>query len=154
MFFLITLTLFILVPFTEIALFIKLGSSLGTFNTLLLVIATAVLGAWLVRQQGFQTLANIRNQMSAGHLPAMEMAEGVALLFAGALLLTPGFLTDTIGFCLLTPPVRRAWIKFLGRQGLVSIAGVDQPASARDSTQHRKNSTRNIIEGEYHKEDD
>ncbi|MBT5031686.1 MAG: FxsA family protein [Proteobacteria bacterium] len=151
--FLIILTLFILVPFTEIALFIKLGGSLGTFNTLLLVIATAVLGAWLVRQQGFQTLANIRNQMDAGHLPAMEMAEGVALLFAGALLLTPGFLTDTIGFCLLAPPIRRTWIKFLGRRGLVSATTAGQRTGTHSQPQN-KDDIRTIIEGEYYKEDD
>ena len=123
------------------------------FNTLLLVVATAVLGAWLVRQQGFQTLANIRNQMNAGHLPAMEMAEGVALLFAGALLLTPGFLTDTIGFCLLAPPIRRAWIKYLGRQGLVSVATAGQRTGTRSHTQNKDNN-RSIIEGEYYKEND
>ena len=91
MLFLIILALFIIVPVAEIALFIELGGNFGVFNTLLLIIITAVLGASLVRQQGFQTLANVKKQTAAGNLPAMEMAEGAALLFAGALLLTPGF---------------------------------------------------------------
>ena len=79
----------------------------------------------------------------------MEMAEGAALLFAGALLLTPGFLTDTIGFCLLIPPLRRKWIRFLGQQGFVTMATAGQNTSQTRSTKRG-----NIIEGEYHKEDD
>ncbi|HAY45043.1 MAG TPA: exlusion protein FxsA [Gammaproteobacteria bacterium] len=149
MLFLIILALFIIVPVAEIALFIELGGNFGVFNTLLLIIITAVLGASLVRQQGFQTLANVKKQTAAGNLPAMEMAEGAALLFAGALLLTPGFLTDTIGFCLLIPPLRRKWIRFLGQQGFVTMATAGQNTSQTRSTKRG-----NIIEGEYHKEDD
>ena len=149
MLFLIILALFIIVPVAEIALFIELGGNFGVFNTLLLIIVTAVLGASLVRQQGFQTLANVKKQTAAGNLPAMEMAEGAALLFAGALLLTPGFLTDTIGFCLLIPPLRRKWIRFLGSQGFVTMAAAGQSQSRTNTTQHG-----NVIEGEYHKEED
>jgi UPF0716 protein FxsA len=154
MLFLIILALFILVPVAEIALFIELGGNFGVFNTLLLIVATAVLGAWLVRQQGFQTLANVKKQTDAGNLPAMEMAEGVALLFAGALLLTPGFLTDTIGFCLLIPPIRRKWIRYLGRQGVVTMATAGQFSSAQGRPRPDANSHGNVIEGEYRKEED
>lgn len=153
MFFLIILALFILIPVAEIALFIELGGNFGVFNTLLLIIVTAVLGASLVRQQGFQTLSNVKAQMAAGNLPAMEMAEGVALLFAGALLLTPGFLTDTIGFCLLIPPVRRKLIKYLSTQGVVTIATAGQYSTAHDRARPNAKPGGNVIEGEYRKED-
>lgn len=153
MLFTIILALFIFVPIAEIALFIELGGSFGVFNTLLLIIVTAVLGAWLVRQQGFQTLANVKKQTDAGNLPAMEMAEGVALLFAGALLLTPGFLTDTIGFCLLIPPIRRKWIRYLGRQGVVTMATAGQYSSTQNQSRPGTNRHGNVIEGEYRKED-
>jgi UPF0716 protein FxsA len=154
MLFLIILALFILVPVAEIALFIELGGNFGVFNTLLLIIVTAVVGASLVRQQGFQTLSNVKEQIASGNLPAMEMAEGAALLFAGALLLTPGFLTDTIGFCLLIPPVRRKWIRYLSRQGIVSMATAWQYSTAQNQSRPNANPRGNVIEGKYRKKED
>ena len=82
----------------------------GALLTIGLVVFTAMLGAVLVRAQGFSTFARVQMQLAKGHVPAVEMIEGLMLFLAGALLLTPGFFTDAIGFILLTPPLRRKLI--------------------------------------------
>ena len=85
--------------------------------TIFLVVFTAMLGAVLVRAQGFSTLTRVQSQLNDGQVPALEIMEGVCLFVAGALLLTPGFFTDAVGFVLLTPPLRRSIIRyFLERQ--------------------------------------
>ena len=120
--FLILVILFVVVPIAEISLLFKVGGAIGGLNTILFVIFTAILGAHLVRQQGFATLAKLQEETNAGRLPAVQIAEGVALLVAGAVLLTPGFITDAIGFTLLIPFCRKAIImalvsKFSNNQG-------------------------------------
>lgn len=112
---LILLALFIGVPIAEIALFIAIGEQIGILATIGIVIATAIAGTALVRQQGFSILQKARAEMDQNRMPADQMAEGLAILIAGVLLLTPGFLTDAMGFALLIPPVRRAIIAFVGR---------------------------------------
>ena len=102
------LILFLCIPLIEIYLLIKVGSLIGAVPTVLLVVATAVLGAVLLRMQGFSTMYRVRSMLGHGELPAVEMLEGVVLLISGALLLTPGFFTDTIGFLGLLPGLRRA----------------------------------------------
>ncbi len=97
---------FIGVPLLEIAVFIQIGGWLGLWPTLGLVVLTAAIGTWELRAQGLATLARARTAIDAGKLPAREMFDGVCLLFAGALLLTPGFVTDTIGILLFVPAVR------------------------------------------------
>jgi len=103
--------LFLFMPVIEIWLIIEVGSSIGAAWTILLIFFTAFLGATLLRQQGFSTLFRARQKMDEGEVPAREMLEGVMLAFAGALMLTPGFVTDGIGFLLLLPPVRSALIQ-------------------------------------------
>ena len=103
--------LFLVIPLAEIYLLIKVGGIVGAGPTVFLVVFTAVLGAWLLRIQGFSTLARVRSTMSQGGIPAIEMMEGAVLLVSGALLLTPGFFTDTIGFLCLIPALRRAMIR-------------------------------------------
>jgi len=105
----VLLLIFFLVPLVEIYLLIKVGGVIGVGWTIAAVVGTAVLGAALVRRQGLATLSQIRTRLDAGELPATELLEGLCLLIAGALLMTPGFFTDTVGFLLLTPPLRR-WI--------------------------------------------
>ncbi len=97
---------FIAVPLIEIALFIQIGGFLGLWPTLLIVVLTAVLGTYLVRQQGMQVLGQLRNQMQDLQDPTEPLAHGAMILFSGALLLTPGFFTDAVGFSLLIPAVR------------------------------------------------
>ena len=108
---------FLLVPVLEIYLLIEIGSLIGAVCTVTAVVGTAALGAGLVRRQGLAALARFRSATQAGELPAVTIIEGLALLVAGAFLLTPGFFTDLVGFLLLTPPLRqflvRRWL--LGR---------------------------------------
>lgn len=101
------LFLFILVPIIEITLFIQIGEQIGLLWTIATVIVTAVIGTHLVRSQGLKALASAQNSLNEQRLPLEEVFTGLCLLVAGALLLTPGFLTDAIGFTLLAPPFRK-----------------------------------------------
>lgn len=105
--------LFLVIPLIEIYLLIEVGSAIGALPTVFLVVFTAVLGVWLLRIQGFSILRRVQVVLSRGKIPAIEMLEGAVLLIAGALLLTPGFFTDAIGFCCLVPSLRRAFIRWV-----------------------------------------
>lgn len=105
---LILFFIFIAVPLIEIALFIQIGSLIGLWPTLATVVATAVIGTWLLRQQGFTVLKQAQESAARNELPLEPIIHGVFLLAAGLLMLTPGFFTDAIGFALLIPPVRLA----------------------------------------------
>ncbi|HEB58101.1 MAG TPA: FxsA family protein [Gammaproteobacteria bacterium] len=151
----ILLVLFLLVPLLEIYLLIKVGSHIGAFNTIVLVVATAIGGAALLRLQGLATLTRVRQEMEAGVLPAMPMLEGVLLVFAGALLLTPGFFTDALGFLLLIPPLRRALIREFIRAGAGRMGppgpppgGAGQPGGGDTERGPR------TLEGEYWRDED
>ncbi len=138
-------SIFIIVPMVEIYFLIKVGSMFGASWTILLVVLTAVIGAALVKAQGFSTFARVQQQIRAGQVPAMEMTEGLFLLVAGALLLTPGFFTDAIGFACLTPPLRRGVIRYAMKRSLMRSA---------DNTSAQSNHTEGSIEGEYRQVND
>jgi len=106
---------FIGVPLIEIGLFIQVGGFIGLWPTIAIVIATAMAGTALIRRQGLNTLKRAQQEMDAQRLPVRELFDGVCLLFAGAMLLTPGFLTDSIGFVLLVPPLRRLLGNYIWR---------------------------------------
>lgn len=110
--FLRLLLLFTLVPLIELYLLIGIGRQVGLVPTLALVLFTGVLGAWLARRQGIATLARVQRSLAAGELPTEALLDGLMILLAGAVLLTPGLLTDLTGFLLLAPagrrPIRRA----------------------------------------------
>ena len=97
---------FIAVPLIEIGLFIQVGGVIGLWPTLLVVLLTAVAGTWLVRSQGLQTIQNLQGSFQNMRNPTEPLVHGAMILLAGALLLTPGFFTDAIGFILLFPPFR------------------------------------------------
>lgn len=99
--------LFVVVPLIELALLIQVGQMVGLVPTVLLVLGTGIAGAALARREGMRTLANIQQSLAGGELPGNALLEGAAILFGGALLLTPGILTDVVGFSLLAPPTRR-----------------------------------------------
>lgn len=99
---------FIAVPLIEIALFIQVGGAIGLASTLLIVVGTAVLGTFLVRNQGLSALARVKSSFEQMNDPSEALAHGAMILFSGALLLTPGFFTDAIGFALLVPGIRLA----------------------------------------------
>lgn len=98
---------FVGVPLAEIALFVIVGDQIGVLATVGVVIATAIIGTALLRRQGLSVLARARGALDEGRMPVDEVAEGLFLLVAGLLLLTPGFLTDAIGFALFVPAIRR-----------------------------------------------
>lgn len=105
---------FVLVPLVEIALFIQVGGWIGLWPTLGIVVVTAMIGTMLVRQQGVRAIAELRGSINALRDPTEPLAHGAMILFAGALLLTPGFFTDACGLALLVPPVRAAvyrWVR-------------------------------------------
>ena len=140
-FFQILLLAFLLIPLLEIYLLIQVGGVIGAFPTVFMVVFTAVLGVWLIRIQGFSTLRRVQ----------LTLAQGLVL--AGALLLTPGFFTDAIGFLCLVPPIRRALIVgFLRHANIIQKSPVDRVNKTHAQQQETK-STR-IIEGEYSREDD
>ena len=105
---------FTLVPFLEIYLLIKIGSYMGAFNTVMIVILTGFLGALLARHQGLQTILSVRESLDRGEIPASEMLDALLIFLAGIVLLTPGFLTDIAGLMLLIPRTRylfKIWIR-------------------------------------------
>lgn len=104
------LLLFIIVPLVEIYLLIEIGTVIGALTTVALCVLTAVVGGALLRYQGLQTMFRAQANLTKGQLPAIEMFEGVALAIGGALLLTPGFVTDVFGFLCLIPWSRRMMI--------------------------------------------
>jgi UPF0716 protein FxsA len=136
----ILVTLFILVPLLEIYLLIKVGAQIGAVPTLLLILLTAVFGAFLLRLQGLLTLARIKEATGRGELPARSLVEGLILLLAGAMLLTPGFFTDLLGFVCLIPALREHLARYLLR-GFFSLRLRERPAGPV------------IIEGEFREED-
>ena len=98
--------LFVTVPIIEIALFIQIGGEIGLLSTLGIVIVTAFLGTYLVRKQGLSALSQLKNNVETLENPIAPLAHGIMILLAGALLLTPGFFTDAVGFSLLVPNIR------------------------------------------------
>ena len=97
---------FTLVPAFEIYVFIKVAATIGTIQTIVMIILTGVLGAYLARREGFAVLRHLQSQLYAGNIPADELIDGAMVLVGGALLLTPGFLTDILGLALVIPPLR------------------------------------------------
>ena len=113
------LLLFVIIPIIEMWILIEVGSKLGVLITILLVFLTGIIGVVLLRHQGMNTLLRVNQQMEQGQLPVKEILEGVMLAIGGALLLTPGFITDTIGFTCLFPITRRLLVAGLLRQRMV-----------------------------------
>ncbi|MBE71434.1 MAG: exclusion suppressor FxsA [Thalassospira sp.] len=101
------LAIFVAMPIIEIAVFIQAGELIGLWPTIGVVVLTAIIGTSLMRAQGLQTLAKAQSQMDQGEMPIGALFDGICILIAGVLLLTPGFVTDTFGFLLLVPPLRQ-----------------------------------------------
>ncbi len=134
---------FIAVPLIEITLFIQVGGLIGLFPTLAIVLVTAVLGTYLVRTQGAMALGQLRNSFSDMRDPTEPLVHGAMIVFAGALLLTPGFFTDAVGFALLIPGVRQAAFQAIRARVNVQTFGANGPAPQRPDPRG------DIIDGEY-----
>lgn len=118
--------LLLIIPIVEIAAFIVIGDAIGLWPTLGMILLTAIIGTALLRRQGLALFSQMRKEMDAGRVPARELADAFMLLAAGILLLTPGFVTDSLGFALFLPPVRAAIRAFVAsRVRVVGPGGVD-----------------------------
>ncbi len=161
------LVLLVTVPIIEIVLFIQLGGAIGAGWTVLLIIATAMIGLSAMRRQGLAVLQSAQQAQAAGRPPAAEIAHGVLILLAGTLLLTPGFLTDTMGFLLLWPAGRLVILKTVLDLVLPSIlfrfTGPRAPHGSHGRTRRTGNggpvnggsiNDKTIIEGDYRVADD
>ena len=127
----ILLFVMIAIPIIEIGVFIEVGGWIGLWPTLAVVILTAVAGTTLLRLQGLATLFRAQENLSQGKFPIAEVFDGLCLLFAGALLLTPGFVTDTFGLLLFVPAVRTAVksaiARYLRQSGKIHVQGFGEP---------------------------
>lgn len=147
------LLLFIILPIAEMAILIKVGTVIGALNTIGLVLLTAVIGAALLKQQGLATLLRANQRINSGELPAREVAEGLILAVGGALLLTPGFVTDTVGFLCLIPGSRH-WLAAQALKKLV-VSGQSQSfhftmgGGSPFGAEPRYRRDDDIIEGEF-----
>lgn len=144
--------LFMTVPIVEMLILIEVGQLIGALPTVGLVLLTAVIGVHLLRQQGVATLLRANQRMQSGDLPAQEMLEGIFLAVGGALLLTPGFFTDTVGFICLLPFTRQALIRRALKQGMFmagqSAGGAFYQADYRSYRSHDDG----VIDGEFSRE--
>lgn len=104
------LALFLIVPIAELALLIWIGGRVGFWPTVGLIVLTALIGSWLARREGWNVFNRLQNKLAGGGLPGRELTDGLIILVSAALLLTPGILTDVVGFLGLIPPTR-AWIR-------------------------------------------
>lgn len=143
--------IFLLVPLLEIYILIQVGQVIGALWTVFFVVLTAVIGVQLLKSQGLSTLSRAQRKMHDGELPAQELMEGIALIIAGAFLLTPGFFTDAAGFLLLFPPTRALLIKTMAARLMASGNFV-----MHGNVQPEKGSSKgDVIEGvKYRKEDE
>ncbi len=144
---------FIAVPLIEITLFIQIGGAIGLGWTLAIVVLTAVLGTWLVRSQGSAALGSLRSSFSDMRDPTEPLVHGAMIMFSGALLLTPGFFTDAVGFALLVPGIRQAiYQNIRSRVNIQSFGTPGQGHRAQDhaSQHHPSGDQGDVIEGEYH----
>lgn len=142
---------FIVLPIVEMTILIKVGAIIGALNTIGLVLLTAVIGAAMLRRQGLATLLRANERLNSGQLPAQEVAEGLLLAVGGALLLTPGFVTDAAGFVCLIPATRRWLAKRVMRRMIVR--GGAGPGGFDPFARDPFGGDDIIIEGEYRRED-
>ncbi|MFU1478356.1 FxsA family protein [Roseovarius sp. C7] len=137
---------FLMVPLIEIALFIQVGGLIGLWPTLAIVVLTAVAGTYLVRSQGAQALGDLQSSFHQARNPTEPLAHGAMILFSGALLLTPGFFTDAMGFALLIPAVRQAVMRYAKSRITVQTHGFEREAP-------RGPASSSVVEGDYEEVD-
>ncbi|WP_425051027.1 FxsA family protein [Psychromarinibacter sp. S121] len=139
--------LFVAVPLIEIALFIQVGGLIGLWPTLAIVLVTAILGTWLVRQQGALALSNVKRSFNELNDPSEPLAHGAMILFSGALLLTPGFFTDAVGFLLLVPAVRSVVFDYIRKR--VKVQHFETRTTHTTYRSGPSGPRGNVIDGDY-----
>lgn len=128
------------IPLIEILVFVQVGSEIGALNTVIITIVTALIGVFLIRIQGLGVLMRARAALDRQETPVNEIFEGIFLALAGLFLIIPGFVTDTVGFLLLIPPLRRALAAYMAQHSNFVAANVRQS---------RRNGGGTVIDGEY-----
>ncbi|MBB3104201.1 FxsA family protein [Azomonas macrocytogenes] len=147
------LFLFLLFPLAELALLIRVGSSIGVLPTLLLLVLSGVVGILLMRLAGFATAWRARESLARGQLPEREMLQGVVIAVAGGLLLLPGFLSDLLALLVLFPPSRRLMLTFLQRRIEAKMQRqppFDKQTNSPPGAEHHRPE---VIEGEWERKD-
>ncbi|MFD0916981.1 FxsA family protein [Pseudahrensia aquimaris] len=143
----------LVVPIVEIAAFIAIGQQIGIGLTLLMILVTAIIGTFLLRSQGFAILETIKTETNAGRVPGRALGDGAMILVAGILLLTPGFVTDTLGFLLFVPGVRGAIWKFLSSR-ITVVTPMDAAFRDREpSSPYASDDVIDLDDNEYHVQD-
>lgn len=146
---LLLFALFIIVPILELYVIIQVGQAIGVWWTILLLIADSILGTWLMRSQGRAAWRRFNGAMSEGRIPAREVLDGTLIIFGGAFLLAPGFITDAFGLFFLIPPTRAIARRFIIRVfgGRFRIATVGFDAANRYYDGRRQRRTEDYVEG-------
>jgi len=156
--------IFVILPIAEIGLLIEVGDRIGTLNTVGFVVLTALIGSLMLRHQGLSTLFRARARIEGGELPLEEMLEGICLAVGGALLVTPGFITDIIGFTCLVPGTRRWLVNIIKRKvTLHAVSSVQETHvddinssfyqdSVDQETVRRNTKQGTVIEGEFQRD--
>ncbi len=145
------LLIFFLLPFIEIGVFIWIGGEIGLMTTLAITFLTAIIGGGIIKYQGLHTVADMQNNMQRGALPVKEIFDGFCLVAAGAFLITPGFVTDTLGFFLLIPPLRDS---FRNRIKSSKHFHFSSTMHGPGRPPHQSPRDPNVIEGEYERVED
>ena len=151
------LLIFIIIPLVEMLLLFEVADIIGGVSTLGMVVLTAVIGVQILKRQGLSTLSRANQRLQSGELPAQEIVEGMLLAGAGALLLTPGFITDCLGFIFLTDPLRRPIARRVIRSGAVKAMGPRGTSagfqfwssSSNSRSQDSQQDNGNVYEGEF-----
>ena len=144
----IFLLFFIAVPLLEMLLLFEVAGYIGGLWTVGLVVLTAVVGIQILKRQGLRTLLRARKRLETGELPAREIVEGMLIAAAGALLLTPGFLTDTLGFVFLTPQLRGPLAAWVIEKGIWAVQ-VNRAEGFQTHSKQGRGDAGNVYEGEY-----
>ncbi len=133
----------LVVPLAEIYLLLEVGSLIGALPTVVLVVFTAVLGSWLLRQQGFVTFRRFQESLARGEVPAYEIIEGPLILLGGLLLLTPGFITDIMGIVCLIQPLRKKVAQYVVEHYMIQTGSFGETVTTKT----------NVLEGEFRREE-
>lgn len=146
--------LFVVVTLLEIYVLVSVGDAIGGFSTVLLVIITALIGSSLLKHQGWSTMAKAQRSMAEGKAPAFEMMEGVVILISGVMLLTPGFITDTVGLLGLIPLSRRYFINNILEKNASKVFSQKNTAftykmNQTPSPEKKRKKKDDAIEGEF-----
>lgn len=142
--------IFVLIPLAELTVFMAVSEEIGLGTALLMALFTAILGGFIVKYQGVQTMMNAQTSLRGGQIPSKELFDGLCLVAAGATLITPGFITDAIGFALLVPPLRDKIRQKLAESGRFQASGFNTDYTEfHDMKQHHHPQDPNVIDAEY-----